>query len=255
MPPSKLVAEKKRTRTVQEGGRGARNVLIVVAKPAKNCQVWWHLSWSMSKPVTAQLLSATFCLRPLGRGLSSFSSDQFYFILERCLLLAHKRLSIQTTNAIKDVANEGHISPEIFGDPCTKTWKMRSLFRVIMMINDNNLVWYLVTPHRRHLIVHCQPIDWSHIAHSFSCFLSLLFLLLNHSSSRRPKTQSSPAMILYPMPVRSDGLLSLLFAGGRSGSPGGVGSIGAVSVSSLSFRESKEVAWLALAIISWWIWL
>ena len=51
----------------------------------------------------------------------------FNFILERCLLLAHKRLTIQTTNAIKDVANEGHISPDVMGDPCTKTRKMGSL--------------------------------------------------------------------------------------------------------------------------------
>ena len=46
-----------------------------------------------------------------------------YFILERCLLLIHKRSTIQTTNAIKDVANEGHISPRVIGDPCTKTEK------------------------------------------------------------------------------------------------------------------------------------
>ena len=45
-----------------------------------------------------------------------------YFILERCLLLVHKRLTIQTTNAIKD-ENEGHISPDVMGDPCTKTRK------------------------------------------------------------------------------------------------------------------------------------
>ena len=37
------------------------------------------------------------------------------FILERCLLLAHKRLTIQTTNAIKDVANEGHIITRCYG--------------------------------------------------------------------------------------------------------------------------------------------
>ena len=30
-------------------------------------------------------------------------------------MLAHKRLTIQTTNAIKDVANEGHISPDVMG--------------------------------------------------------------------------------------------------------------------------------------------
>ena len=38
-----------------------------------------------------------------------------YFILERCLLLIHKHIIIQTTNAIKDVANEGDISPEVMG--------------------------------------------------------------------------------------------------------------------------------------------
>ena len=30
-------------------------------------------------------------------------------------MLVHKRLTIQTTNAIKDVANEGHISPRVMG--------------------------------------------------------------------------------------------------------------------------------------------
>ena len=30
-------------------------------------------------------------------------------------MLIHKRITIQTTNAIKDVANEGHISPEVMG--------------------------------------------------------------------------------------------------------------------------------------------
>ena len=38
-------------------------------------------------------------------------------------MLAHKRFTIQTTIAIKDVANEGHISPDVMGDPCTKTRK------------------------------------------------------------------------------------------------------------------------------------
>ena len=38
-------------------------------------------------------------------------------------MLVHKRLTIKTTNAIKDVANEGHISPDVIGDPCTKTRK------------------------------------------------------------------------------------------------------------------------------------
>ena len=30
-------------------------------------------------------------------------------------MLIRKRLTIQTTNATKDVANEGHISPEVMG--------------------------------------------------------------------------------------------------------------------------------------------
>ena len=46
---------------------------------------------------------------------AKISPNPLYFVLERCLLLAHKRSTIQTTNAIKDVANEGHISPDVMG--------------------------------------------------------------------------------------------------------------------------------------------
>ena len=45
------------------------------------------------------------------------------FILERCLLLIRKRLTIQTTIAIKDVANEGHISPDVMGGSLHKNQK------------------------------------------------------------------------------------------------------------------------------------
>ena len=48
-------------------------------------------------------------------GLIVFLNWIIFFILERCLLLIHKRITIPTTNAIKDVANKGHISPEVMG--------------------------------------------------------------------------------------------------------------------------------------------
>ena len=47
--------------------------------------------------------------------MENIANSVIYFILERCLLLVHKRLTIQTTNTIKDVANEGHISPDVMG--------------------------------------------------------------------------------------------------------------------------------------------
>ena len=43
---------------------------------------------------------------------TKFVAIFYYFILERYLLLVHKRLTIQT---IKDVANGGHISPGVLG--------------------------------------------------------------------------------------------------------------------------------------------
>ena len=43
------------------------------------------------------------------------------FVLEICLLLVHKRITIQITGGLKDVANGGHVSPRVTGDPYTKT--------------------------------------------------------------------------------------------------------------------------------------
>ena len=43
------------------------------------------------------------------------------FVLEICLLLVHKRITIQITGALKDVANGGHVSPRVTGDPYTIT--------------------------------------------------------------------------------------------------------------------------------------
>ena len=49
-----------------------------------------------------------FCFVLLG-GMGVEAGD-CCFILERCLLLVHKRVTIQTTNAIKDVAKRGTYS-------------------------------------------------------------------------------------------------------------------------------------------------
>ena len=82
-------------------------------------------------------------------------------------MLAHKRLTIlvQTTNAIKDVANEGPISPDVMGDPCTKTRKCdpsEGDGKLFIQFYD----WYLVTPHRRQTRTN---------------ILGLFFLLLLHT--------------------------------------------------------------------------
>ena len=68
---------------------------------------------------TCVLYARPQCLDEKGRKIGHFiafaSLLGHIFILEGCLLLVYKRLTIQTTNAIKDVANEGHRSPRVMG--------------------------------------------------------------------------------------------------------------------------------------------
>ena len=56
-----------------------------------------------------QGLSLINALRTLNFAKENCNRHEALFILERCLLLVHKRLTIQTTNAIKDVANGGQV--------------------------------------------------------------------------------------------------------------------------------------------------
>ena len=94
-------------------------------------------------------------------------------ILERCLLLAHKRLTIQTTNAIKDVANEGHISPRCYGGSLHKSSKNAIPLRVMEIIYT--ILW-LVSSHTP-----SPPIVWQDI--QLWCFLNV--------PNNRPKACSS----------------------------------------------------------------
>ena len=52
-------------------------------------------------------------------------------------MLANKGLTIQTSNTIKDVANDRHISPEVMGILAQKTRKMCSLLKHIIDYADS----------------------------------------------------------------------------------------------------------------------